>query len=228
MSSDAPIFQRVIRSDREEFELLHDLLGTILLDWRQEYQAALASRMDSRMRRTEAQAQQQADNLMLRPGEPGFTEQGQRLILSIRPRKSRCTVTSSNARREQPSSSSDSAKRPIGSFLRALVEALKLKMEFDDYYEIETKLDEAYRAIGPVMFPLALDDPSEQVRRTFQKRIQQFWTTASHAGLARLRASRKSIAWGVAAVIFLTIASVVLAGLVFAGPVDALGFSTSH
>nr|SBO97436.1 High-affnity carbon uptake protein Hat/HatR [Nonomuraea gerenzanensis] len=37
-SSSAPIFQRILRSDREEFELLHDLLGGILLDWRPQYE----------------------------------------------------------------------------------------------------------------------------------------------------------------------------------------------
>ena len=37
-SSRAPLFQRVIRSDREEYELLHDLIGRILLDWRKEYE----------------------------------------------------------------------------------------------------------------------------------------------------------------------------------------------
>jgi hypothetical protein len=35
--TDAPLFRRVIRSGREEFELVHDLLGLILLQWRGQY-----------------------------------------------------------------------------------------------------------------------------------------------------------------------------------------------
>jgi Novel STAND NTPase 1 len=36
--SEAPLFRRVIRSEREEFELVHDLLGKTLLKWRIEYE----------------------------------------------------------------------------------------------------------------------------------------------------------------------------------------------
>jgi hypothetical protein len=45
-ASGAPLFQRVIRSDREEFELLHDVLGTILLDWRKDYESAWQARTE--------------------------------------------------------------------------------------------------------------------------------------------------------------------------------------
>ncbi|CAM4145471.1 hypothetical protein KIPE111705_42625 [Kibdelosporangium persicum] len=36
-ASGTPILQRVIRLNREEFELLHDLLGKIILEWREEH-----------------------------------------------------------------------------------------------------------------------------------------------------------------------------------------------
>ncbi|TCO47384.1 hypothetical protein [Actinocrispum wychmicini] len=39
-ASGTPILQRVIRLDREEFELLHDLLGHIILAWREEYRTS--------------------------------------------------------------------------------------------------------------------------------------------------------------------------------------------
>ncbi|MFC0106346.1 nSTAND1 domain-containing NTPase [Kibdelosporangium aridum] len=39
-ASGTPILQRVIRLNREEFELLHDLLGQIILRWREEYRLA--------------------------------------------------------------------------------------------------------------------------------------------------------------------------------------------
>jgi len=47
-SSRSPLFQRAVRSDREEFELLHDLLGTILLDWREEYRRDVAQKTRER------------------------------------------------------------------------------------------------------------------------------------------------------------------------------------
>jgi hypothetical protein len=40
-ASGTPILQRAIRLDREEFELLHDLLGHIILEWRDEYAGAM-------------------------------------------------------------------------------------------------------------------------------------------------------------------------------------------
>ncbi|SHN46231.1 hypothetical protein [Cryptosporangium aurantiacum] len=36
-ASRSPLFQRVVRGTREEYELLHDLLGSILLDWRRDF-----------------------------------------------------------------------------------------------------------------------------------------------------------------------------------------------
>ncbi len=36
--TDAPLFRRVWRGAREEFELLHDLLGVILIEWRRDYE----------------------------------------------------------------------------------------------------------------------------------------------------------------------------------------------
>ena len=36
--TDAPLFRRVRRGAREEFELMHDLLGIILLEWRADYE----------------------------------------------------------------------------------------------------------------------------------------------------------------------------------------------
>lgn len=42
-ASGTPILQRAIRLDREEFELLHDLLGHIILEWREEYIQAVMS-----------------------------------------------------------------------------------------------------------------------------------------------------------------------------------------
>jgi hypothetical protein len=59
-SSQAPLFQRVIRFGREEYELLHDLLGRILLEWRQEYERATAERM----RRTSSELQVSRDRLV--------------------------------------------------------------------------------------------------------------------------------------------------------------------
>jgi hypothetical protein len=219
-SSDAPIFQRVIRSDREEFELLHDLLGRILLDWRQEYQAAVASRTKSTIRHVDAQAQQQADDLKLRPGEPGFTERGQRLILAG---TQEVAAYGNQFRRAKETTDklalAEAADRLI--VLRALVEGVKLKMNFDDYYELDRKFDQVCREIGPAMFALALDDPSERVRRTFQERIP-FWNSPGLAGTTRLRISRKRMVPQLAAIIVLTIASVVLAGLIVAGPVNTL------
>ena len=38
-ASRAPIFQRVLRADREEYELLHDLLGQIILKWRLRFES---------------------------------------------------------------------------------------------------------------------------------------------------------------------------------------------
>jgi hypothetical protein len=38
--TDTPLFRRVIRSGRVEFELIHDLLGLILLQWRLQYESA--------------------------------------------------------------------------------------------------------------------------------------------------------------------------------------------
>ena len=35
--AEAPLFRRVVRSGREEYELVHDLLGLILLQWRMDY-----------------------------------------------------------------------------------------------------------------------------------------------------------------------------------------------
>lgn len=37
-ASDAPLFKRIVRDGREEFELLHDLLGSILLEWRADFE----------------------------------------------------------------------------------------------------------------------------------------------------------------------------------------------
>lgn len=39
--TDAPLFRRVMRAGREEFELIHDLLGQILPKWRIEYESAV-------------------------------------------------------------------------------------------------------------------------------------------------------------------------------------------
>jgi hypothetical protein len=44
--TDAPIFRRVVRAGREEFELIHDLLGLILLQWRLQYESHQSSAMD--------------------------------------------------------------------------------------------------------------------------------------------------------------------------------------
>ncbi len=39
--SGAALLRRAVRDDREEFELIHDLVGTILLDWRDQHPTAL-------------------------------------------------------------------------------------------------------------------------------------------------------------------------------------------
>lgn len=39
-ASDAPIFKRAVRLNREEFEIVHDLLGRIILDWREAHRSA--------------------------------------------------------------------------------------------------------------------------------------------------------------------------------------------
>ncbi len=46
-STDSPVFQRVLRGEREEFELLHDLLGSIVLEWRNEFRREFGSSTES-------------------------------------------------------------------------------------------------------------------------------------------------------------------------------------
>ena len=40
--TESPLFRRAMRGAREEFELVHDLLGLILLKWRADYKAEAA------------------------------------------------------------------------------------------------------------------------------------------------------------------------------------------
>ena len=58
-ASDAPIFQRVMRLNREEFEVLHDLLGRIILDWREEYPRMQTAAADEFAASLEAAARRQ-------------------------------------------------------------------------------------------------------------------------------------------------------------------------
>jgi hypothetical protein len=58
-SSTAPIFQRAVRGEREEFELLHDLLGRIILDWRHEYERAYPDLLADARRTVGASAKQE-------------------------------------------------------------------------------------------------------------------------------------------------------------------------
>jgi hypothetical protein len=46
-SSQAPLFRRVTRGSRVEYELVHDLLGRILRDWRDEFAKSSAELMDA-------------------------------------------------------------------------------------------------------------------------------------------------------------------------------------
>jgi hypothetical protein len=48
-SSQSPLFQRMMRSGREEFELLHDLLAGIILEWRTDFEKSFRREYDAQL-----------------------------------------------------------------------------------------------------------------------------------------------------------------------------------
>jgi hypothetical protein len=220
-SSEAPIFQRVVRSDREEFELLHDLLGRILLDWRSEYEQVIVARTNELFAGLEPEARRQAEAMMVATDQSSLAERAQRLIGDV---AQSAKAYHTRLRRAADSETRLALVAEADQLMtrRMVVSLITQPMEFTDYYEASQELEEACAAIGPVMIPIALDDKSETVRRQFQARMPLWSNTSVRLGpwISATGANR-------ALLFVMAIGSGVvatgLAGVLFHGATDSLG-----
>jgi len=242
IASDAPLFQRVIRSDREEFELLHDLLGRILLEWREEYVAAVRADVRARISSITATARSTLRTLVIDPSDsPGtrrrlgaFAEDALKQI---------------DAYCERLSRSPDTAASLVDDGYRLLavvgaMESLQYGRHFANF-GLDLDLDPALARfqglglpgrhdLGPnrrirshiaqAVATRALDDPAVEVRRRLQE-LAPFWATAEMQLSVRFRTEWREFASDTTAGICFALISFVLAYAVLAGSMANLGIA---
>jgi hypothetical protein len=164
-SSRAPLFKREIRSDREEYELLHDLLGKIILDWRREFEKRRQADVASRLERLSGEAEKTARQW-------GITQQrarttGQPAIKRAAAEAHDCLTRVESVHGEVAAHVAQEATDRM-TVLRGVVESARSAMDWDDWWAIRGGWEHESEAFGQTLLRRAIDDPTESVRRAFQ------------------------------------------------------------
>lgn len=173
-ASDAPILQRVMRLDREEYELLHDLLGRIILEWREEYARSMTEEVESRFAELYAAAREGLPPNR-ETSDPGAAERSWSTIISQGERDARQL----DAQLSQAMTAADMVR--MTALVRSVMifgsrlQSLRRSSEFHFADDTVSREWNAHTASArDKMITIALEDENEIIRRTFQDLITYF------------------------------------------------------
>jgi hypothetical protein len=219
-SSGAPLLQRVIRSDREEFELLHDLLGRILLDWRSEYEEAYQAEAARRLQFATRRAEEELDARGFRRGAPRYVTKAKQVMVTG---TEEADALHRRIGESPPDVLARSATEDIDEMLvrRAMIATLRRNMDFDDYYATARQWDAASRRLGNALVMRALHDPSPDARRAAQEQIP-VWAETSLEPYVPMRSAVRAVATRLVVGTAMAAVSVGLAFLFVRGVTDDL------
>lgn len=175
-ASNAPLFQRVIRSDREEFELLHDLLGEILLEWRLEFERRSERDAEAMLDRMQQEARS-----LLRDLGVHVTAGNEAAIKVIRRAYVELIQETESLVGRMESSSSEQELLTTADRLWALLIAVRALRKDRALYKVDlgAKWSQARDRIGRRLFDTALHHPSKSVRVAYQEVLPFFADEAS-------------------------------------------------
>jgi hypothetical protein len=221
-ASDAPLFQRVIRSDREEFELLHDLLGKILLEWREAYKRREIERLSNVHAELNKVAETRVKDIgltMPTGDDDGAVGRG---IISDTTAELAAFAKRLSGKIAEGDCESLVETSDRGLVSNALAEAFRYKLGADYPYELTRDWQNASEEVGRAMISPALDHPSERVRRALQRLIP-FWQPNVLDVFVRVPERPRDVAARVVLGSVLSLVPFVAAYLVFRGATNDLG-----
>lgn len=217
-SSRTPLFQRVIRDGREEFELLHDVLASILLQWRTDFEHAFreesakqlrsyrtrAINLERSLRRSavrdftgEADDDEAAEAFNIPEVGPSLHRaQSQEETVAIRRFIKESTADASRLTRQLPHIGSPAGLQKAIKEGESLLVAGALIRNWSRYDEIQitkSHWEKEKKALAAKIERTALEHSSADVRRAFQDQML-FWASGTPSFRARLKRDRSLLA----------------------------------